>query len=152
MIQLQLVAKDGRWSVDKDEDRGRRRKHPERDRSFVAPLPAVAETVRAEHQATIDYVKTPIGSSDFAMTSYFADVGDVSAMQIVNMAQTDYVANYVKQTMPQFASRRCSSTASPFKTGFAGAPTSRMSPPVRSRDQQRRRSVPVPEHAVCGEG
>ena len=54
------------------------------------------------------------------MTSYFADVGDVSAMQIVNMAQTDYVANYVKQTMPQHASLPVLSTASPFKTGFAG--------------------------------
>ena len=120
VIQLQLVAKDGRWSVDRTKTVVEARNIQNADRSFVTPLPAVAETVRAEHQATIDYVKTPIGSSDFAMTSYFADVGDVSAMQIVNMAQTDYVANYVKQTMPQFASLPVLSTASPFKTGFAG--------------------------------
>lgn len=120
VIQLQLVAKDGRWSVDKTKTVVEARNIQNADRSFVTPLPTVAETVRAEHQATIDYVKTPIGSSDFAMTSYFADVGDVSAMQIVNMAQTDYVANYVKQTMPQFASLPVLSTASPFKTGFAG--------------------------------
>jgi 2',3'-cyclic-nucleotide 2'-phosphodiesterase/3'-nucleotidase len=54
------------------------------------------------------------------MTSYFADVGDVSAMQIVNQAQTDYVSRFVKATMPQFASLPVLSTASPFKTGFAG--------------------------------
>ncbi len=120
VIQLQLTAKDGRWSVERTKTVVEARNIQNADRSFVAPLPAVAETVRAEHQATIDYVKTPIGSSDFAMTSYFADVGDVSAMQIVNMAQTDYVANYVKQTMPQYAGLPVLSTASPFKTGFAG--------------------------------
>ena len=38
------------------------------------------------------------------MTSYFADVGDVSAMQIVNMAQTDYGELREAVTMPQFAS------------------------------------------------
>jgi len=120
VIRLQLVAKDGRWSVERDRTVVEARNIQNADRSFVAPLAAVADKVRAEHQATIDYVRTPIGSSDFAMTSYFADVGEVSAMQIVNMAQTEYVANYVKQTMPQFASLPVLATASPFKTGFAG--------------------------------
>lgn len=32
---------------------------------------------------TVAYVKTPIGTTDFAMSSMFADVGDVSAIQIV---------------------------------------------------------------------
>ena len=54
------------------------------------------------------------------MTSYFADVGDVSAIQIVNAAQTDYVARYVKSNLPQFAALPVLSAASPFKTGFAG--------------------------------
>ncbi len=120
VIQMNLVAKDGKWTVDKTKTVVEARSIQNADRSFVEPLASVAKSVETEHQATITYVKTPIGSSDFPMTSYFADVGDVSALQIVNQAQTDYVSNYVKANLPQFASLPVLSTASPFKTGFAG--------------------------------
>ena len=120
VIQMSLVTKDGKWSVDRSKTVVEARSIQNADKSFVEPLPAVAATMKAEHQATIQYVKTPIGSSDFAMTSYFVDVGDTSSIQIVNQAQTDYVANYVKANLPQYASLPVLSTASPFKTGFAG--------------------------------
>ena len=120
VIQLNLVTKDGQWTVDKSKTVVEARSIQNADKSFVEPLPAVAKSIAAEHQATIAYVKTPIGTSDFAMTSYFADVGDVSAMQIVNQAQTDYVARYVRASLPQYALLPVLSTASPFKTGFAG--------------------------------
>ena len=120
VIQMGLIAKDGKWLVDKTKTTVEARSIQKADRSFVEPLPAIAASIKAEHEATIAYVKTPIGSSDFAMTSYFVDVGDTSAIQIVNMAQADYVANYVKANLPQFASLPVLSTASPFKTGFAG--------------------------------
>ena len=120
VIQMSLVTKDGKWSVDKTKTVVEARSIQKADRSFVEPLPSIAASIAAEHQATIAYVKTPIGRSDFAMTSYFADVGDTSAIQIVNEAQADYVAKYVKANFPQYASLPVLSTASPFKTGFAG--------------------------------
>ena len=120
VIQMSLVLKDGKWGVDKAKTVVEARSIQNADKSFVEPLPAIAATIETEHQATIAYVKTPIGSSDFAMTSYFVDVGDSSAIQIVNEAQTDYVAKYVKANLPQYASLPVLSTASPFKTGFAG--------------------------------
>ena len=120
VIQLNLVSKEGEWRVDKTKTIVEARPIQNANKTFVAPLPAVAAAIAAEHQATIAYVKTPIGNSDFAMTSYFADVGDVSALQIVNQAQTDYVARYITASMPQYASLPVLSTASPFKTGFAG--------------------------------
>ncbi len=120
VIQMNLVAKDGKWSVDKTKTVVETRSIQNADKSFVAPQPSIAAAIAAEHQATINYVKTPIGSSDFAMTSYFVEVGDASAIQIVNQAQTDYVANYVKTNLPQLAALPVLSTASPFKTGFAG--------------------------------
>ncbi len=76
--------------------------------------------VETEHQATIAYVKTPIGSTDFNMSSYFADVGEVSAIEIVNQAQADYVANYVKANLPQYSSLPVLSISAPFKSGFGG--------------------------------
>ncbi len=120
VIQLTVVANDGKWSVDKSKTVVEARSIQNADKSFVAPLPAVAASIKAEHEATIAYVKTPIGRSDFPMTSYFVDVGDTSAIQIVNVAQADYVAKYVKANLPQYASLPVLSTASPFKTGFAG--------------------------------
>ncbi|MEQ1595008.1 MAG: bifunctional 2',3'-cyclic-nucleotide 2'-phosphodiesterase/3'-nucleotidase [Casimicrobium sp.] len=120
VISLNLVSKDGRWIVDKSKTTVEARAIQNADKSFVAPLPSIAKSIAAEHAATIKYVKTPIGRSDFPMTSYFVDVGDTSALQIVNMAQTDYVSNYVKANLPQLATLPVLSTASPFKTGFAG--------------------------------
>ena len=120
VIQMSLLLKDGKWAVDKSKTVVEARSIQNADKTFVEPLPAVAASIAAEHQATIAYVKTPIGRSDFAMTSYFVDVGDTSAIQIVNVAQADYVARYVKANLPQYAALPVLSTASPFKTGFAG--------------------------------
>ncbi len=120
VIQMSLVAKDGKWSVDKSKTIVEARSIQNADKTFVAPLPAVAASIKAEHEATIAYVKTPIGRSNFPMTSYFVDVGDTSAIQIVNEAQANYVARYVKANLPQYSTLPVLSTASPFKTGFAG--------------------------------
>jgi 2',3'-cyclic-nucleotide 2'-phosphodiesterase / 3'-nucleotidase len=120
VIALNLNLVDGKWKVDAAKTVVEARSIQNADKTFVEPLPAVAARINAEHQETIAYVKTPIGTSDFAMTSYFADVGDTSAIQIVNQAQADYVARYIKSNLPQFASLPVLSTASPFKTGFAG--------------------------------
>ncbi len=82
--------------------------------------PAIAPLVRAEHEATIRYVKTPIGKTDFRMSTYFADVGDVSAIQVVNQAQAAYLRDYVKANLPHHAQLPVLSVSSPFKTGSAG--------------------------------
>ena len=65
-------------------------------------------------------MKTPIGSTDFEMSSYFADVGDPGAIELVNQAQADYVARYVAANLPQYASLPVLSVSAPFKSGFAG--------------------------------
>ena len=120
VISMQL-AYDGRaWSVDKSKTVVQARSTQNADKTFVAPDPAIAAAVQVEHEATIQYVKTPVGTTDFRMTSYFADVGDVSAIEIVNQAQADYVANYVKANLPQYASLPVLSVSAPFKSGFGG--------------------------------
>ncbi|MFX8297355.1 hypothetical protein ABTL30_20270, partial [Acinetobacter baumannii] len=68
-------------------------------KTFVTPDAGMAQLVDAEHQATIAYAKQPLGvNTDFAMSAYFALVGDVSAIQIVNQAQIDYVKNLLATT------------------------------------------------------
>jgi 2',3'-cyclic-nucleotide 2'-phosphodiesterase/3'-nucleotidase len=86
----------------------------------VVPDPAIAALVQPVHRATIDYVSTPIGDSDFAMTTYFADVGEVTGLQSVNAAQRDYAERYIAKNLPQYAGMPVLSAASPFKGGFGG--------------------------------
>ncbi|MQA18817.1 bifunctional 2',3'-cyclic-nucleotide 2'-phosphodiesterase/3'-nucleotidase [Rugamonas rivuli] len=121
VIGLRLKYDGKAWVVDKSRTTVEVRATRNADGSYVAAEPAVAPLVAAEHEATIGYVKTPVGSSDFRMTTYFADVGDISAIQLVNQAQTAYVQNYVKANLPQYAALPVLSMASPFKAGAAGA-------------------------------
>ncbi|WP_338846093.1 bifunctional 2',3'-cyclic-nucleotide 2'-phosphodiesterase/3'-nucleotidase [Massilia sp. W12] len=119
-IKFNLRFDGKNWVVEKDKTKVEARSIKNADGTFVAADPAIAPLVEAEHQATINYVKTPIGATDFNMSSYFADVGDVSAIQIVNQAQAAYVAAYVKANLPQYASLPVLSVSAPFKSGFGG--------------------------------
>ena len=121
VIGLHLQYDGTRWVIDKDSTTVEARSAQLADKSFVAPDSAIAALVAAEHEATIAYVKTPVGTTDFRMSSYFADVGDVSAIAVVNQAQTDYVTRFVKASLPQYAKLPVLSMASPFKSGHAGA-------------------------------
>jgi len=119
VIGLHLSYDGTRWNVDKARTTVEARS-AQLDKSFVAADPAIAALVKAEHEATIGYVKTPLGTTDFRMSSYFADVGDVSAIAVVNAAQADYVARYVKAGLPKYARLPVLSMAAPFKSGLAG--------------------------------
>ena len=120
VIGLRLQYDGNRWLVDQSRTTVEARATRQADGSYVAADPAIAPLVADEHAATIRYVNTPVGTSDFRMSSYFADVGDVSAIMLVNQAQTAYVRDYVKANLPQYAALPVLSMASPFKTGAAG--------------------------------
>ena len=120
VIDLNLVYADGRWQVDKDRTHSEVRVVEPRGKSAVEPDAAVARAVEAEHEATIAYVRTPIGRSDFAMSTYFVAAGDNSALALVNAAQRDYVEKYIRANLPQFADVPVLSAAAPFKAGFGG--------------------------------
>jgi 2',3'-cyclic-nucleotide 2'-phosphodiesterase/3'-nucleotidase len=112
---------DGKgWRVEKDQTVVETRATEQGNKHYVAADPQVMDLVRAEHEATIEYVKTPVGSTDFRMSTYFADVGDPSAIQVVNQAQTDYVRAWVKANLPQYGSLPVLSMAAAFKSGSAG--------------------------------
>jgi 2',3'-cyclic-nucleotide 2'-phosphodiesterase/3'-nucleotidase len=112
---------DGRgWKIEPDRTVVETRATQQADKSYVAADAAVLDLVRAEHEAAIRYVQTPVGSTDFRMSTYFADVGDPSAIQAVNAAQADYVRAYVKANLPQYADVPVLSMSAAFKAGAAG--------------------------------
>lgn len=120
VIKLKMNYDGKTWVIDKNKTTVEARSIKNADGSFVAAEPSVAAAIDTEHLATIAYVKTPIGSTDFELSSYFADIGDVSAIQVVNQAQADYVSTYVKANLPQFSALPVLSVSAPFKSGFAG--------------------------------
>jgi 2',3'-cyclic-nucleotide 2'-phosphodiesterase/3'-nucleotidase len=119
VIGLSLAWNGKAWVVDKARTTVEARAVTA-GRAAVAGDPAIAPLVAAEHEATIRYVRTPIGKTDFRMSTYFADAGDVSAIQVVNQAQAAYLREYVKANLPQYAQLPVLSVSSPFKTGSAG--------------------------------
>ena len=113
---------DGRtWTVDRERSTVEARSTQLADRSFIAPDSEIARLVEREHRAAIDYVKMPIGVSDFRMSNYFADVGEVSALQVVNQAQEWYVRRLLKGDLARYAHLPVLSMTAPFKSGHGGA-------------------------------
>jgi len=122
VINYSLVVKNGKWTVDTGKTAVSIRKAllDATAKTYVAVDPTIAAAIKTEHEAAIAYVKTPIGQSDFALSSYFADIGDVTAIQVVNAAQADYIARYVAANLPQYKDLPVLSVSAPFKSGFAG--------------------------------
>ncbi|MFZ6843047.1 bifunctional 2',3'-cyclic-nucleotide 2'-phosphodiesterase/3'-nucleotidase [Undibacterium sp. RuTC16W] len=121
LIKLGLRFDGQHWQVDPQQTTVQTRGIKKPDGSYVTAEPDIALMVRSEHEATIAYVKTPIGQTDFRMSTYFADLGDVSALQIVNQAQTEYVRSFIKTNLPQYRDLPVLSMSAPFKSGVAGA-------------------------------
>jgi 2',3'-cyclic-nucleotide 2'-phosphodiesterase/3'-nucleotidase len=120
VIDLTLNYAGGRWQVDRTASHAEVRSVKNADGSFIAADPDVAPLVRQEHEGTIAYVRTPIGRSDFDMTSYFVAAGDTSALQIVTMAERDYVEKYIAANMPELSGIPLLAATSVFKAGFGG--------------------------------
>lgn len=124
-ITLKLAYDKG-WQVQKDATRVQRistrltAQNGATPATYVEPDAAAQQLVQAEHAATIAYVKTPIGQSRFDMATYYALAGDVSALQIVNMAQIDYLTDYIAKNKPSYAALPILSAAAPFKGGRNG--------------------------------
>src|SRR5690606_11141975 len=81
----------------------------------VKDEPTVVEAVDAEHKATLEYVRRPVGKTSAPLYSYFALVADDPSVQIVNQAQTWYIQNLLKET--QWKDLPVLSAAAPFKSG-----------------------------------
>lgn len=118
---LKFDGPTGKWSVDTARTDVQVRTIQTGTNQYVASDPTVVAAVADLHAKTRAYVSSPIGTSDFRMSSLFADEGDVSALQIVNQAQQEYVANYVRNSLPQYASLPVLSVTAPFKDGFGNS-------------------------------
>lgn len=120
VLDLGLEHKGGRWRIDPAASRAEVRPLRRADGSAVPPDPRVLAIAAPAHAATLEWVRTPIGTAPMRMSSYFADVGDTSALAPVNAAQLAWARAAVARRRPDLAGLPILSAAAPFKTGFGG--------------------------------
>ncbi|GGH14215.1 2',3'-cyclic-nucleotide 2'-phosphodiesterase [Alsobacter metallidurans] len=95
-----------------------------KDRQIVARVEAeaaVAASVKAEHDATLAYVRQPVGEVKNPINSFFALVADDPSVQVVSQAQLWYIGQ-IAATMPALKGLPILSAAAPFKCGGRGGP------------------------------
>jgi 2',3'-cyclic-nucleotide 2'-phosphodiesterase/3'-nucleotidase len=120
VIKLSLSWENGRWVVDRSRSHSEVRSVcPQKDHC-VDVDPTIAPLVKQAHEAAIVYVNTPIGRADHRMSSYFADIGDMSALAVVNAAQRDYAREQIAREHPELRDIPVVSAAAAFRTGFGG--------------------------------
>lgn len=118
-----LLQKDGNsWKIVSSTSEAR----PiyKRDQGKIIPTvendPAVAEAAKADHEATLAYVRRPVGKTSAPLFSYFSLVADDPSVQIVSIAQTWYIKEMLKGS--QWEKLPVLSAAAPFKAGGRSGP------------------------------
>ena len=120
LIDLSLEKKDGKWSVKSTQSSTKAIYDAVAKKSTVEPDPAIVAAVTADHEATIKYANSPIGTTTSAIHSYFALVQDDPSVQIVTNAQKAYVSDYIKKNLPKYVDTPILSVGAPFKAGRNG--------------------------------
>ncbi|MBB3591500.1 2',3'-cyclic-nucleotide 2'-phosphodiesterase/3'-nucleotidase [Rhizobium sp. BK529] len=117
-----LLEKDGNsWKIVDFTSEARPIYHRDDKKKVVADVADKKEVVaaaKAEHEATLAYVRTPVGKTSAPLYSYFALVADDPSVQIVSQAQTWYIKQMLADT--QFKDLPVLSAAAPFKAGGRG--------------------------------
>lgn len=123
LIDLLLEQDGGKWRVVSSTSEARpifKRDENRKVVPLVESKPEVEAAVKVEHEATLAYVRTPVGKTSAPLHSYFALVADDPSVQIVSQAQIWYIKDLLKGG--QYASLPVLSAAAPFKAGGRAGP------------------------------
>ncbi|MEX0365057.1 MAG: bifunctional 2',3'-cyclic-nucleotide 2'-phosphodiesterase/3'-nucleotidase [Ruegeria sp.] len=123
LVDLMLEHEGGAWRIVSHASEARPISKRNEDRSITALVESdqkVLESVQAEHDQTLAYVRRAVGKTDAPLHSYFALVADDPSVQIVSIAQTWYIAQMMTGT--EHEGLPILSAAAPFKAGGRGGP------------------------------
>ncbi len=123
LIDLLLEREGEAWKIAGHTVEARPIFERKEDRSIVPlveSVVAVEDSVKAEHEATLDYIRRAVGKTTAPLYSYFALVADDPSVQIVTNAQTWYIAQMMEDTAN--AGLPILSAGAPFKAGGRGGP------------------------------
>lgn len=120
LIDLLIEREGGAWRVvnSTSEARPIYRRVEKKVVAEVADRKDVLAAAQKDHEATLAYVRTPVGKTSAPLYSYFALVADDPSVQIVSQAQTWYIKDMLKDT--EHRDMPVLSAAAPFKAGGRG--------------------------------
>ncbi|GEO12694.1 hypothetical protein MAE02_03900 [Microvirga aerophila] len=145
LVDLELTKEGDAWKVANFRTEARPI-YDRVERKVVAKVESdagVIAAVQADHDATLKYVREPVGTTSVPIHSYYSLVADDASVKLVTEAQAWYVADLLKNSphkdLPLL------SAAAPFKAGGAAARTILpTSSPVRSPSRTWRTSTSIP--------
>ena len=119
IIDMQLKKVNGKWEVQKDQSKPQLRPIANsKGTPLVESDQKLVNEIKDDHQATIDYVNTAVGTTTAPINSYFSLVQDDPSVQIVTNAQKWYVEQELKK--PEYEKIKdipVLSAGAPFKAG-----------------------------------
>ncbi|EPT7080815.1 bifunctional 2',3'-cyclic-nucleotide 2'-phosphodiesterase/3'-nucleotidase [Cronobacter sakazakii] len=116
IVDLVLNNDSGKWKVTQSKAEALPIYDTQAKKSLAAEDPALVKVLKADHDATREFVSQPVGKSADPMYSYLALVQDDPTVQVVNNAQKAYVEHFI-QGDPDLAQLPVLSAAAPFKVG-----------------------------------
>ncbi|EAZ6025205.1 bifunctional 2',3'-cyclic-nucleotide 2'-phosphodiesterase/3'-nucleotidase [Salmonella enterica] len=116
VVDLVLNNDSGKWQVTQAKAQARPIYDAAAKKSLAAEDSKLVDILKADHDATREFVSKPIGKSADNMYSYLALVQDDPTVQAVNNAQKAYVEHFI-QGDPDLAKLPVLSAAAPFKVG-----------------------------------
>lgn len=123
ILDLELEKRDGRWRIADFKVDPKPIFERTADRKIVPKAeaePAILATVKADHEATLTYMREPVGATAAPINSFFALVADDPSVQIVAEAQIAYARPLMAQTPHK--DLPILSAAAPFKSGGRAGP------------------------------
>ncbi|MFN1650603.1 2',3'-cyclic-nucleotide 2'-phosphodiesterase [Vibrio rotiferianus] len=116
VMDLMLKEKDGKWQVVEGQSEARPIFDKANKKSLAEADKGIVDALVDDHKGTREFVNQPIGKANDVMYSFLALVQDDPTIQIVNLAQKDYVERFI-QGDPDLESIPVLSAAAPFKVG-----------------------------------
>ncbi|HCG7129766.1 TPA: 2',3'-cyclic-nucleotide 2'-phosphodiesterase [Vibrio parahaemolyticus] len=116
VMDLVIEQKDGQWQVVEGQSEARPIFDKATKKSLAKADQGIIKALEDDHKGTREFVNQPIGKANDVMYSFLALVQDDPTIQIVNLAQKDYVERFI-QGDPDLADIPVLSAAAPFKVG-----------------------------------
>ncbi|ADC49247.1 5'-nucleotidase and SLH domain-containing protein [Alkalihalophilus pseudofirmus OF4] len=111
LIELDLSFEDGKWTV----ENGHATAVVTADYDSHE---AIENIVMDRHKQTIEYVNSPVGTTDRELNTFFARIFDNEVVQLVNDAQLEFATEHFAGT--DLADLPLLSAAAPFRAGRGG--------------------------------
>jgi len=120
LIDLLLESDGNKWRVVSATSEARPifERVDNKPKALVGDDQRIVDALKADHEATLAYVRRPVGKTSAPLYSYFALVADDPSVQIVNQAQVWYLKELLKDG--SYKDLPLLSAAAPFKAGGRG--------------------------------